>query len=58
MSKDATDGLVAGGLIASPAWAPWLSQLNDVLTTLTLIVGLGLGAARLADLLRKRRPRR
>ncbi len=41
------DIVIAGGLIASPAWAGWLAQFNTVLTTITLLLGLALGAARL-----------
>jgi hypothetical protein len=41
------DTLIAGGLITSPAWASWLGNVNEILTTLSLLVGLGLGAARI-----------
>ncbi len=41
------DVVIAGGLITSPAWASWLSQFNVVLTTITLLLGLALGAIRL-----------
>jgi len=41
------DAVIAGGLITSPAWAGWLAQFNTVLTTITLLLGLALGATRL-----------
>lgn len=40
------DSLIASGLITAPAWAAWLSEINQVLTTASLGVGLILGAAR------------
>ncbi len=41
------DAIIAGGLISSPAWASWLSDVNLVLTTITLVLGAVLGATRL-----------
>ncbi len=41
------DAIIAGGLISSPAWASWLSDVNLVLTTITLLLGALLGATRL-----------
>lgn len=55
MSNQVHDGLIAGGLIASPAWAAWLSQMNDFLTTATLFVGLLLGIGRLWLFVKRRR---
>lgn len=46
-SETAPDAILAAGLVSSPAWGPWLTQLNQLLTTATLIVGLTLGVARL-----------
>lgn len=51
----ARDTVVAGFLVASPAWAPWLSGLNEVLTTITLLCGALLGIGRLWLFLRNRR---
>jgi len=48
------DTVIAGGLITSPAWAGWLAQFNVVLTTITLLLGLALGATRLWQACRKR----
>lgn len=48
------DSVLASSLVLAPAWAPWLSELNQVLTTLTLVVGLALGAGRLWVFLRER----
>ncbi len=41
------DAVIAGGLVTSPAWASWLADFNVVLTTITLLLGLALGATRL-----------
>ena len=49
-----TDSVIAGGLITSPAWASWLGDLNQMLTTATLIVGLVLGIGRLVMFFRRR----
>jgi len=50
----AQDSLLAGSLISAPAWAPWLAQLNELLTTLSLVLGLALASARLWSFLRER----
>jgi hypothetical protein len=52
------DVVLAGGLIASPAWAGWLAEINEVLTTFSLVVGLALGAFRLWSALKNRRRER
>ena len=49
-----TDSVLATGLVTSPAWATWLGNLNQMLTTATLIVGLVLGLGRLWQFLRNR----
>jgi len=54
----AQDSLLAGGLISAPAWAPWLAQLNELLTTVSLVLGLALASARLWSFLSERRRRR
>lgn len=41
------DTVLAGGLVSAPAWASWLGEVNEILTTLSLAIGLVLGAARL-----------
>lgn len=48
------DAVIAGGLVASPAWASWLGDLNQMLTTATLLVGLALGIGRLVMFFRRR----
>ena len=53
--KTMIDGTLATGMSTAPAWAPWLADFNQVLTTLTLIAGLALGIARLVATLRERR---
>lgn len=47
----AKDSVLAGGLITSPAWAPLLSTVNELLVTATLVIGLIIGIARLWILL-------
>jgi hypothetical protein len=49
------DSVLAGSLVTAPAWAAWLSELNQMLTTMTLVVGLVLGGARLWFLVADRR---
>lgn len=41
------DTLIAGSLVGAPAWGPLLAQVNQFLTTATLVVGLILGCVRL-----------
>ena len=41
------DSVIASSLIAAPAWGAWLNELNGVLTTLSLLVGLLIGLHRL-----------
>ena len=48
------DVTLAGGLAASPAWAPLLNSVNELLTTATLIIGIVLGVMRLWALYRNK----
>lgn len=57
MSHDSTshnlsDAALAGGLVTAPAWAGWIGQLNQLLTTISLVVGLAFGLMRLWSLWR------
>lgn len=56
-SNEITDTLLAGSLIAAPAWVPALSSVNEALTTLSLLLGVVLGAVRLWRFLRRRMER-
>lgn len=56
--KTVSDGVLATGLVTSPAWATWLGDLNQVLTTATLFVGLALGLGRLLQFLGEAKQRR
>ena len=47
------DNLLVGGLVTSPAWAPWLSTFNEILTTVTLILGLIIGVLKLLSVISK-----
>jgi len=51
------DSLLASGLITSPAWVPWLNELNEILTTVTLVLGLALGLCRLWQFMQQRKER-
>ncbi len=46
-SKVIEDGVIASGLITAPAWGPWIGQLNHILTTFSLLIGLAIGVHRL-----------
>ncbi len=46
-SKTIEDGVLASSLITAPAWGPWLSEVNNVLTTMSLLIGLAIGCHRL-----------
>lgn len=52
-SSDKTDSVLAAALIASPAWANWLGELNTVLTSITLLCGALLGLGRLCLFFRR-----
>jgi hypothetical protein len=54
-SQNASDALLAGSLVSAPAWASWLAQLNQFLTTASLLVGLVFGLLRLRHLWREHR---
>ena len=56
--QNAGDVTLASGLIASPAWVPWLDGINSILTLVTLALGLCLGAIRLWIVIRDDRKRR
>ena len=53
-TKAVTDGALAAGLVTAPAWVPWLHDLNQILTTVSLVAGLALAIARLTAFLRRR----
>lgn len=55
LTHQAQDTLLAGSLISAPAWAPWLTRVNELLTTLSLVLGLALASARLWTFLRERK---
>lgn len=51
------DSLLAGGLVTASALGPWLAELNQVLTALSLTIGVLLGSVRLWLLLKGRNGR-
>lgn len=46
-SNEMADAAIAGGLISSPAWSPCLAAINDMLLTLSLLLGLVIALVRL-----------
>lgn len=46
-SHNISDTVLASSLVTSPAWAPWLTSVNEILSTATLLIGLALGLGRL-----------
>lgn len=50
------DSVIASSLITAPAWGPWLSEVNGILTTLSLLIGLTIGAHRLWRILHNTPP--
>jgi hypothetical protein len=47
VTNGAADVTLAGSLLSSPVWASWLADFNELLTTLTLVIGVVLGIYRL-----------
>jgi hypothetical protein len=43
----AGDVTLAGGLLSSPVWASWLAEINEMLTAITLVIGILIGLVRL-----------
>lgn len=41
------DITLAGTMVSTPAWVPWLESINAGLTTATLLIGMALALARL-----------
>jgi hypothetical protein len=46
-SQNLSDAILTGSLVTAPTWAAWLAQINQLLTTLSLVLGLIVGTARL-----------
>ena len=46
-SDDVADAILASSLILSPAWSPPLAAINDVLLTVSLLLGVVIALARL-----------
>jgi hypothetical protein len=54
-SQGVSDAILAGGLVTAPAWAGALSNVNALLTMMSLLVGLLIGVIRLWHLCREKR---
>jgi hypothetical protein len=54
-TDDISDTFLAGYLVLSPAWASWLVEFNELLTTVSLLTGIGFALVRLWLSLRRRR---
>lgn len=46
------DSIIASSLISAPAWGAWLSELNGILTTISLLIGLAIGMHRLVQIVK------
>ncbi|MBX2806277.1 MAG: hypothetical protein KTR19_09915 [Hyphomicrobiales bacterium] len=46
-THEGSDTLLAGYLVLSPAWASWLGDVNELLTTVSLMIGIGFALIRL-----------
>lgn len=46
-SETLQDSVIASSLITAPAWGLWLSEVNGLLTTVTLLIGIAIGLHRL-----------
>ena len=55
MSNNTSDTLLACCLVLSPAWASQLSDINELLTTVSLMIGIGIALVRLWFFISKRR---
>lgn len=53
-THNVSDTVLTSGLVTSPAWASWLGDVNQLLTTATLVIGLALGLGRLWQFLSER----
>ncbi|GJM01798.1 MAG: hypothetical protein DHS20C08_02990 [Rhodomicrobium sp.] len=47
------DSVLVSSLITAPAWSVWLSEINGLLTTLSLLIGVTIGAHRLWRIVKK-----
>ncbi len=54
-SHEIADAILAGGLILAPTWSPPLAAINELLLTLSLLLGVVLALVRLWFLFRDRR---
>jgi hypothetical protein len=53
-SHGVSDAILAGSLVAAPAWSVPLSEINALLTTISLFIGLLIAGIRLWQFWRKR----
>jgi hypothetical protein len=54
-AQGVSDAILAGSLVAAPAWSVPLSEVNALLTTISLLIGLMIGLIRLWQLWRGQR---
>lgn len=52
-SETLQDSVIASSLITAPAWGLWLSEINGVLTTVTLLIGIAIGLHRLWKIIQR-----
>ena len=58
MMIQAGDITLVSSLVSSPVWAPWLADVNALLTTCTLLMGAVLGLLRLWGMYREAKRKR
>lgn len=46
-SNEIADAILAGSLISAPAWSPPLAAINDLLLTISLLLGIAIALVRL-----------
>ncbi len=53
MTDTTQDNLLIGSLVTAPAWAPWLSTFNEILTSATLVLGVVIGVVKLWGMVKR-----
>lgn len=53
-SNDIADAVLAGSLLLAPAWSPPLAAINELLLTISLILGVVIALVRLWFMVRDR----
>ncbi len=54
-SNEIADAVLASGLLLAPAWSPPLAAINELLLTISLVLGVVIALVRLWIILRDRK---